>query len=92
MLRSGGRIVTLDTTRPPRNWLSPFINFHLHMVIPALGKIITGQSDAYSYLPDSTEKFLAAEPLADRLASAGFQQVGFKRLMLGTIAIHWGVK
>jgi demethylmenaquinone methyltransferase / 2-methoxy-6-polyprenyl-1,4-benzoquinol methylase len=92
VLKSGGRIVILDTTRPKRNLLSPFIWLHMHVVIPALGTLLSGQSDAYTYLPDSTEAFLSAEELASRMAAAGFGEVGFKRLMFGTIAIHWGVK
>ena len=92
VLRPGGRVVCLDTTPPPRNWLRPFINFHLHVIIPTLGRLIAGASDAYTYLPDSTENFLPAELLADRLRTAGFRDVGFKRLMFGTMAIHWGTK
>ena len=92
VLKSGGRVVCLDTTPPPRNVLRPFIHFHLHVVIPALGRLIAGASDAYTYLPDSTEGFLPAERLAERLSQAGFKNVGFRRLMLGTMAIHWGTK
>ncbi len=92
VLRPGGRVVCLDTTPPPRNLLRPFINFHLHVIIPTLGRLIAGASDAYTYLPDSTENFLPAEQLAERLRAAGFREVGFRRLMFGTMAIHWGVK
>jgi demethylmenaquinone methyltransferase/2-methoxy-6-polyprenyl-1,4-benzoquinol methylase len=92
VLKPGGRLVILDTTRPGRNLLTPLINFHLHTIIPALGRIIAGQGEAYNYLPDSTENFLTAEQLAARLVEAGFRKVGFRRLMAGTIAIHWGVK
>jgi demethylmenaquinone methyltransferase/2-methoxy-6-polyprenyl-1,4-benzoquinol methylase len=91
-LKSGGRIVILDTTRPKKNILSPFIWFHMHVMIPLLGKLISGVGDAYEYLPDSTEQFLSAEELAARMTSAGFKNVHFKRLMFGTIAIHWGEK
>jgi len=90
VLKPGGWMVALDTTRPPRGLLSPLINFHLHSVIPTLGRLVTGEGDAYSYLPDSTEGFLGAESLAARIASAGFQEAGFHRLMFGTVAIHWG--
>lgn len=92
VLQPGGRLVALDTTRPPKGFLSPFINFHLHTVIPALGRLLAGESEAYTYLPDSTQAFLSAEQLAARLVQAGFRQVGFRRLMFGTMAIHWGVK
>lgn len=92
VLKSGGRLVALDTTRPPQSLLTPLIKIHLHTVIPTLGQIITGERDAYRYLPDSTEAFLAAEQLAGRMLAAGFCNVGFQRLMLDTIAIHWGEK
>lgn len=92
VLKPGGRVVCLDTTPPPRNVLYPFINFHLHVVIPMLGRFITGASDAYTYLPDSTENFLSAEKLAERMTEVGFKDVDFKRLMLNTMAIHWGQK
>jgi demethylmenaquinone methyltransferase/2-methoxy-6-polyprenyl-1,4-benzoquinol methylase len=92
VLKDGGRIVILDTTRPQRNLFSPLIWLHMHLAIPFLGTLLSGQSDAYTYLPESTEAFLTAEELASRMSTAGFRQTGFKRLMFGTIAIHWGTK
>ncbi len=92
VLKPGGRIVVLDTTRPRRSWLSPLIWIHLHFVIPVLGGLISGQPEAYRYLPASTENFLTAEQLAARMAVAGFRNIAFRRRMLGTIAIHWGRK
>jgi demethylmenaquinone methyltransferase / 2-methoxy-6-polyprenyl-1,4-benzoquinol methylase len=92
VLKPGGRVVVLDTTRPRRNLLSPFIWVHLHVIIPTLGTLLSGQRDAYTYLPDSTEAFLSAEELAGRMVEAGFCEVGYKTLMFGTIAMHWGQK
>ncbi len=92
LLLPGGWMIALDTTRPNDNILSPFINLHLHHVIPRLGQWITGDGEAYRYLPDSTESFLSAEQLAERMLSVGFREVGFQRLMFGTVAIHWGTK
>ncbi len=91
-LKPGGRIVILDTTRPKKNLLTPFVKFHMHMIIPALGGLLSGVREAYEYLPDTTEGFLTAEELAARMTVVGFKKVNFKRLMFGTIAIHWGEK
>ncbi len=92
VLKPNGRFVALDTTRPEKNLLSPFIQFHLQTIIPTLGRFITGQDGAYSYLTASTANFLRAEDLADRARAAGFHDVGFARKNFGTIAIHWGKK
>jgi demethylmenaquinone methyltransferase / 2-methoxy-6-polyprenyl-1,4-benzoquinol methylase len=92
VLKQGGRVVVLDTTRPKRSILSPLIWLHMHFIIPTLGRLLTGSGEAYRYLPETTEAFVAAEELAARMANAGFQKVSYQRFMAGTIAIHWGQK
>lgn len=92
VLKPGGRIVILDTTRPKASLFSPFIHLHMHVVIPLLGRLLSGASEAYRYLPDSTENFLSAEQLAERMQANGLAAVGYRRLNFGTIAIHWGSK
>lgn len=92
ILNRGGRIVILDTTRPKKNLLSPFIWLHMHVIIPTLGGLLTGVRDAYRYLPETTEGFVTAEEMAARMAAVGFKRLDFQRYMFGTIAIHWGEK
>lgn len=92
VLKSGGRIVILDTTRPKKNILSPFIWLHMHFVIPALGGLLTGVKEAYRYLPETTEGFVTAEDMASRMAAVGFKKINYQRFMFGTTAIHWAEK
>lgn len=92
VLKNGGRVVILDTTRPRRNLLSPFIWLHMHFIIPVLGGLLTGSQDAYRYLPETTEGFVTAENMAARMAAVGFKKINFQRYMFGTIAIHWAEK
>lgn len=87
-LRPGGRYVVLDTTRPRKNLLSPLIHFYMHRVIPWLGTLISGSRDAYEYLPDSSENFLTAEQLSEKMREAGFVEISYRRFMFGTVAIH----
>lgn len=90
VLRPGGRLVILDTSPPPANVLRPFIIAYLRYGIPLLGRLISGDSDAYSYLPESTQKFKTPQELAALMREAGFVNVAWKSFMFGTMAVHWG--
>jgi len=90
--RPGGRIVVLESSPPKRNLLQPFIRLHLNVIIPALGKVVAGDAEAYRYLPDSTQQFQDPESLARLMREAGMQDVTYRLYMFGTIAIHAGQK
>lgn len=92
VLKPGGRIIILDTTRPRRNLFSPLVQLYLRFVMPFLGTLITGDREAYSYLPESTRKFLRAEELAEILEQSGFVDISIFIRMFGTVAIHSGYK
>lgn len=92
VLKPGGRFVCLDTTRPGKTLLTPFIRLHMRYVIPFLGSLLAGDRAAYTYLPETSEQFLSAEELLARISAAGFAEAGFRRVNFGTVAIHWGRK
>lgn len=92
VVKPGGHIVSLDTTPPPDSLLRPAITLHLKTIIPMLGRIVSGPGQAYSYLPQSSLAFLEAGALAEVFRAAGLRDVRYTRLMLGTVAIHVGVK
>jgi demethylmenaquinone methyltransferase/2-methoxy-6-polyprenyl-1,4-benzoquinol methylase len=94
VLKTGGRIVILDSSPPPPSLLRPFINIHLRYVIPALGRLVVGKSgaDAYEYLPQSTQAFKTPEDLAQLMRGAGIVNVQYRTFAFGTMAVHWGEK
>ena len=92
VLKQGGRIVVLDTTRPRKNLLTPLIKLYFRTIIPLLGMLLTGNREAYTYLTQSSENFISAEALADALQRCGFTNVKFRVRMLGTMAIHSALK
>lgn len=92
VVKSGGKIVCLDTSPPPRNLLRPFILIHLKYIIPLLGRLISGNPEAYKYLPESTQAFKSPEELAEIMRSVGLKDVRFKRFMFGTMAVHTGTR
>jgi demethylmenaquinone methyltransferase/2-methoxy-6-polyprenyl-1,4-benzoquinol methylase len=88
--RPGGRVVVLESSPPKKNLLRPFIRLHLNYIIPALGKLIAGESEAYRYLPDSTQQFQSPEALAGIMEAAGLVDVSYRLFMFGTVAVHSG--
>lgn len=90
--KGGGRVVILESSPPKRNLLRPFILLHLNVIIPALGRLLTGEADAYRYLPDSTQSFRGPEELASALEEVGLVNVRYRLFMFGTIAVHTGQK
>jgi len=65
---------------------------YFHRVVPLLGRIITGEADAYKYLPNSAESFLIPDELTRIMGSLGLSQVRYDLFMMGTIALHVGAK
>lgn len=90
--RPGGRVVVLESSPPKPNLLRPFIKIHLNYIIPALGRLVTGESDAYRYLPDSTQQFQSPAALVAIMRQVGFTEISYKLFMFGTIAVHVGQK
>ncbi len=92
VVKPGGRMVCLEISRPPRNLLLPFYRFYFHRIVPWMGQLISGHRSAYTYLPQSADEFLSPDELAGLMRQAGWRQVRYRRLMMGTVAIHTGVK
>lgn len=92
VLKPGGRLVCLDTSPVPENIFKPLILFYYRFIIPVIGMLISGEKDAYRYLPETTIKFMRPEALAIKLKEAGLIDVNFKRFMFGNIAVHWGIR
>lgn len=90
--KPGGRVVVLETSPPKDNALKPFIMIHLNYILPTMGRMIAGSSDAYSYLPASTKMFQSPENLAAGMQGLGFTEVDYEMYNFGTIAIHSATK
>lgn len=89
LLKPGGRLVCLEITHPPRV-LAPLFSVYFGRVVPILGSLLTGESNAYRYLPESLGPLPDARCLATMLQEAGLEDVSFRRLGMGTVAVHVG--
>jgi demethylmenaquinone methyltransferase/2-methoxy-6-polyprenyl-1,4-benzoquinol methylase len=91
VVRPGGRVVVLEITTPTRPPLSTFYGLWFDRVVPVIGRI-TGETDAYTYLPNSVKRFPAPPALAAAMAAAGLGELRYVVTAGGIIAIHAGTK
>ncbi len=92
VLKPGGRAVSLEITSPRTPiWKDIFSAYFDHMM-PRIGGWLSGNPDAYRYLPQSVRDFLAPEQVADLMRMAGFREVYFRRWALGSMAVYVGTK
>jgi len=86
--RPGGRLVCLESTRPPEGFGRRFHRVWFDKVVPALGRAVAGEGCAYEYLPASVRDFPDADALAALMADAGLVRVRYRRLGFGAVALH----
>lgn len=91
VLRPGGRVICVETTPPTGMW-APLVRGHLKFGIPLLGTLISRRPQAYRYLPDSTRRFKSPGEVTRIMERVGFRPVAVRMTLLGTVAIHTGVK
>jgi demethylmenaquinone methyltransferase / 2-methoxy-6-polyprenyl-1,4-benzoquinol methylase len=91
VVRPGGRVVILEITTPQRPPLSTFFRVWFDHVVPGLGRL-AGDSDAYTYLPNSLKRFPGPEGLAGVMGAAGLRDIRWVLTAGGIIAIHVGTK
>jgi demethylmenaquinone methyltransferase/2-methoxy-6-polyprenyl-1,4-benzoquinol methylase len=89
VVRPGGRVVCLEMSTPPAP-IRPFSQLWTDHGVPVLGRIVAHDPEAYRYLPASVHRFPSAPELAEIMREAGLVDVGYRRLMMGVVALHVG--
>jgi demethylmenaquinone methyltransferase / 2-methoxy-6-polyprenyl-1,4-benzoquinol methylase len=92
VLRPGGRAVVLEFTTPPGRLFRAIYLWYFHRVLPLIGGLVSGHPSAYAYLPASVTDFPTPKDLVAAMERAGFQDVSYRLLTGGIVAIHVGVK
>jgi demethylmenaquinone methyltransferase/2-methoxy-6-polyprenyl-1,4-benzoquinol methylase len=89
VVKPGGRVVILEITTPTKPPLSTFFSLWFDRVVPLLGRV-TGEDQAYSYLPSSVKRFPGPRDLGTAMVGAGLGDVRWILTAGGIIALHSG--
>ncbi|MGE0089401.1 MAG: bifunctional demethylmenaquinone methyltransferase/2-methoxy-6-polyprenyl-1,4-benzoquinol methylase UbiE [Bacteroidales bacterium] len=92
VLKPNGRAVILEFSKPHKFPVKQFYAFYFKAVLPIIGRIISKDNSAYTYLPDSVMQFPEKEDFIDQLKSAGFTNCSYKSLSFGIATIYVGNK
>jgi demethylmenaquinone methyltransferase/2-methoxy-6-polyprenyl-1,4-benzoquinol methylase len=92
VLKPGGATGILEFAEPPGKLFGAVYRFYFRHILPRLGGLISGNSSAYTYLPNSVSRFPPPEELKSQFERAGYIEVGFERWTGGIVTLHTGRK
>ena len=87
-----GRLVVLEAAVPRRTLVRLGHRVWCRWVLPSLGRLLSPRASAYRYLPASVVDFPQREAFLERMASAGFTDLGYRDLSLGAVCLYTGTR
>lgn len=92
VLKPGGKAIILELSNPTAFPIKQLYNFYFHKMVPALGRLISKDSSAYSYLPESVARFPDGERFAKITDKVGFQTTVVRPQTFGFCTIYEATK
>jgi demethylmenaquinone methyltransferase/2-methoxy-6-polyprenyl-1,4-benzoquinol methylase len=92
VLNPGGQILILEFSKPRKFPIKQLYHFYFRFILPTLGRIISGDASAYTYLPESVGQFPDGKTFLDILEDIGFTHTQHIPLTFGIASIYWGQK
>ncbi|MBL8010505.1 MAG: bifunctional demethylmenaquinone methyltransferase/2-methoxy-6-polyprenyl-1,4-benzoquinol methylase UbiE [Flavobacteriales bacterium] len=87
VLRPGGRVLVLEFSKA-RGLMGALFRLYFHRVMPVVGRWVSGDASAYSYLPRSVDAFPEGPAFEQRLRAAGFDGIASRRLSGGIATLY----
>jgi len=90
VLRPGGRAVILEFSKPTVFPFKQLYNFYFRWILPKIGKLVSKDNAAYTYLPESVNEFPYGDDFLKILEKTGYKNTKCKPLTLGISSIYVG--
>ncbi len=87
VLKSGGKATVLEFRMPTNPFFKAFYKFYFKKILPLVGGIISGDKEAYKYLPNSVEEFDEKVNLPELLNNSGFKKIEKYSLTFGIVQV-----
>ena len=92
VVKPGGSAMILEFSQPRSFPFKQIYFFYFRTVLPLVGKLVSGHSKAYTYLPESVASFPFGKDFAGIMEGAGFKEIKFKALTFGICTLYIGKK
>ena len=92
VLKPGGTTVVLEFSKPQSFPFKQLYNFYFNNILPLVGRVISNDPSAYTYLPESVQAFPDGEAFLQVMRRAGYTHTQCKTLTFGISSIYWGKK
>jgi demethylmenaquinone methyltransferase / 2-methoxy-6-polyprenyl-1,4-benzoquinol methylase len=92
VLKPGGTLAILEFSEPPPGLLGDLYRWYCRKILPKIGGLLSGNPNAYKYLPASVARFFRPGELAALMSSLGFTSVRYRLWTLGSVALHTAIK
>jgi demethylmenaquinone methyltransferase / 2-methoxy-6-polyprenyl-1,4-benzoquinol methylase len=90
VLRIGGRFLCLEFSSVDVPGLDALYDLYSFNLVPAIGRVVAGDGEAYRYLVESIRRFPKPQAFAEMIAAAGFRRVSYRPITGGIVALHSG--
>ena len=88
VLNKGGHLILLELSYPHKRLWRALFNIYSKVVMPVVGRLISGDNSAYTYLPETMAAFPQGEVMREILLKNGFSQARFRRLTMGICTLY----
>jgi demethylmenaquinone methyltransferase/2-methoxy-6-polyprenyl-1,4-benzoquinol methylase len=92
VLKPNGKIIVLEFSNPRKFPIKQLFNFYSRKLMPSVGKLVSKDSRAYSYLPESVQAFPTEDKFAKIIEESGFVDATYENVSGGIAAIHVATK